>query len=281
VPEGLLAAARHLQEALGGFDPARLAGPQCAAVVEVPARTEKACAAARALAAARAVAHGAHRGAGFASGAEWLAAHMGSSTADARLALGTATALGPCPEAREALVAGEVSLAQAAEIARSEAGHPGGEHDLVDLARRAGLGAVRDAVRDTALRRADPEELHRRQHRLRNWRHWRDHDGLVCMSVAWEPEVGVALVNRLEAEAERRRAQAHRVGQAEPFAAHAADALAALLGGAGPGGPGPRRPSRPELVLVYDLAAYRRGHAHPGEVSHIQGGGPLPVERAR
>ena len=30
-----------------------------------------------------------------------------------------------------------------------------------------------------------------------------------------------------------------------------------------------------------DLGAYRRGHAHPGEVCQAIGGGPLPVGRAR
>ncbi len=34
-------------------------------------------------------------------------------------------------------------------------------------------------------------------------------------------------------------------------------------------------------MLICDINAYRRGHAHPGEVSHILGGGPLPVERVR
>ena len=36
-----------------------------------------------------------------------------------------------------------------------------------------------------------------------------------------------------------------------------------------------------DLVIVQDLRAYRRGHAHPGELSHIIGGGPIPVRVAR
>jgi hypothetical protein len=61
-----------------------------------------------------------------------------------------------------------------------------------------------------------------------------------------------------------------------PRAAHAADALAAMLAGSGRGKPG-----RADLVIVCDLAAYRRGHAHPGEPCHIIGGGPIPARRAR
>jgi hypothetical protein len=36
-----------------------------------------------------------------------------------------------------------------------------------------------------------------------------------------------------------------------------------------------------ELVLVCDLFAWRRGHPHPGEPSHIVGGGPIPPDVAR
>ena len=35
------------------------------------------------------------------------------------------------------------------------------------------------------------------------------------------------------------------------------------------------------MVVVCDLGAYRRGHAHAAEPSHIVGGGPVPVSVAR
>ena len=34
-------------------------------------------------------------------------------------------------------------------------------------------------------------------------------------------------------------------------------------------------------MIVQDLRAYRRGHAHRGELSHIVDGGPIPVRVAR
>jgi HNH endonuclease len=46
-------------------------------------------------------------------------------------------------------------------------------------------------------------------------------------------------------------------------------------------GPGRAKAPKADLVIVVDLGAYRRGHAHPGEVSHIVGGGPIPVGVAR
>jgi Domain of unknown function (DUF222)/HNH endonuclease len=274
-------AASDLQHELASFNPALLSGAQCAALVETLATTEKACAAARALAAARAVSLGAHRAQGFADGPEWLARRMGSTSGEARLALDTATSIGSCPEAKQALVAGELSLAEAHEIAGSQAELPGAEHELVDLARRSGLTAVRDAVRDRALRQSDPARLYERQRRKREFRHWRDRDGMVRCAVAFTPDVGVPIINRLELEAERLRAAARRRGSPEPFPAYMSDALAALLAGPGPGASSKRQPVRAELVLVCDLDAYRRGHAHAGEVCQVQGGGPVPVERVR
>ena len=56
-------------------------------------------------------------------------------------------------------------------------------------------------------------------------------------------------------------------------AAHAADAFVRMLDGAGEG-----KARTADLVIVQDLRAYRRGHAHPGEVCHIIGGGRSPVQ---
>ncbi len=239
-------AAGQLQSELAGFDPSSRSGRQCMSIVETLARTEKACAAARALAAGRAIELGSVRAHGFASGPEWLAQHMGSTSGEARLALETAATVSSCPEVKDALVAGELSLAQAHEIARSQPELAGTGHDLVDLARRSGLTAVRDAVRDRLLHQADPARLYELQRRKRAYHHWRDRDGMVRLAAAFTPDVGTPIVNRLEEEAERRRAAARRAGAEEPFPAHACDALAALL--AGPGRPGlgrRRRRARP------------------------------------
>jgi hypothetical protein len=44
---------------------------------------------------------------------------------------------------------------------------------------------------------------------------------------------------------------------------------------------GATRSERAELVIVCDLFAWRRGHAHSGEVCHIIDGGPIPVPLAQ
>jgi len=245
-------------------------------LAEALARTEKACAGARARAAARAVACDAHRGRGYADGADWMAHQTGTSRAEARTDLETAGALAGLPATADALCRGELSLQEAAEVARGEAGRPGSEAELVGLAQDQGLGAVRQEVRKRALEAKPAEDRAERQHRARYFRHWLDELGMVRFSGALPPTVGIGTANRIEAEAARLRRAAGPGGRGDSFDAHAADALVKLVAGAGKG-PGPRA----DLVVVVDLAAYRRGHAHPGETCHIVGGGPVTVGFAR
>jgi len=269
---GVLGAALALRKVLVGFDPAALAGRDSARVAEELALTEKACAAARARAAARAVACAEHKSRGFADGADWLASRTGTTLGQARAELGAAGALKGLPATSEALAAGEVSLAQAGEVARAEAEVPGSEAKLLELARRSGLGPVREQARKVVLGAADPDQLQVRQHKARSFRHWLDSFGMVRFSGALPPETGVGIVNRIDAAANRLRRAVGQDEPKEPFDAYAADALVEMLDGKGTG-QGPRA----EIVIVCDLLAYRRGYAHPGEACHIVGGGPVPV----
>ncbi len=205
-----------------------------------------------------------------------MARHSGTTGRAARQAVETSTAAERCPEVKQALLAGELSLAQAAEIVSAEAEVPGSAGGLVILARSSGLTAVRDRARDIRLGAQDAADLHDRQHRARRFRHWRDPHGMICFSGALAPDTGVPLVNRIDMETDRIRRQARRAGSTETREAHAADAVAGVLAGGGH----PRSP-RAEMVVVCDLNAFRRGHTHPGEVCHIIGGGPLPVDVAR
>ncbi|HTX63434.1 MAG TPA: HNH endonuclease signature motif containing protein, partial [Acidimicrobiales bacterium] len=69
---------------------------------------------------------------------------------------------------------------------------------------------------------------------------------------------------------------ARHQGGAERFEAHAADALVALCTNGGPGSK-----ARTDLVVVADLYAWRRGHAHQKEPCQLIGGGPIPVDLAK
>ena len=272
--EGMVSVSGRLREMLSTFDADAYSGSECAVIAEDLAVTEKACTAAMSLAAARAVKEQAHRERGFTDGEGWLAVQSGSTRHDARRVLETAGRLGDCPDTRQAFLAGQVSLAQASEIAAAEADTPGGEAELLGVARGGDLSEVRDHARDRKLAVTDVDELHRQQRSARRFRHWKDRAGMVCFTAALPPETGVPFVHRLELAAFRARKAAGE--QRETWEAHAADAFAQIVTGATPG-----RPLRPELVIVCDINAWRRGHGHPGEVCHILDGGPIPVQVAR
>jgi hypothetical protein len=272
-----VATAASFRLACAGFQPELLSGADCAALAEELAATLKACDAARLLASARAVACGAHRARGFNDGAAWMARQVGGTTGQARQALETAAGLVDCPGTQTALLAGELSLLQAAEVVKTQSEAPGAEAELLAVARSSDLGQLRDKAREHRQANTDVADLHRQQVRARHFRHWRDRLGMTCFSGALPPETGVPLVNRLEVAAQRaRRAVQNSGAERERFDAYAADALVAMATGQGPA-----RASRADLVVVCDLFAWRRGHSHPGEVCQVIGGGPIPVEVAR
>ncbi len=263
----------ELCAALSVFEPALWSGSDCADLAEQLARGAKSCEAASARAAARAVNCGAHRARTDATAPEWFARVSGSSAGSARAALDTVVQLEGCPATQDALAAGEVSLAQAAEIVSI----PEHESELLLVARSSGLRTVKDTARKRRLEGFDPEELHSKQHAAREFAHWKDELGMIRFRGALAPIDGVAFVNRLDVQTDREWRAARREQRDEPRAALAADALVRMVGDTG--APGKGRTS--DVVFVVDVRAYRRGHAHPGEPCHVMGGGPVPVQAVR
>ncbi len=271
----LIAVTKALRGALVDLEVELYSGPDCVRLAEELARTEKACAAARACLALRAAACGSHRERGFGDAADWLARTSGSTARDAKAAMDTATAAQSCPRTAEAMSRGDLSMDQAEVITKTEKERPGSEDELLDVAKRSSLQTLRNEARKKRQQDVDPDDLHRRQRRAREFRHWRDDLGMVRGAFALTPEVGVAFVTRLEAECDRLRRAAGSEDR-ESRSAYAADAFAALVAGNGSG-----KSTSADLVLVCDLNAYRRGHVHPGETCHILDGGPIPVWLAR
>ena len=272
-------AAAVLRAALAEVVPHLMDGPDCARLAEELAATEKACAGVRLIAAARAVESGAHHAFGFRDGAAWLARQSGSTGNQARRDLEVAGRLVDCRTTREALLAGEISRDQAEEVVRTEAEVHGVEEELLDLARTSDLSKLRDAARQIRLTRTPVKKLHEEQHQARSFRHWRDRLGMICFTGSLTPEVGVPLINRLEQAAAQIRREAAAAQPDQPlerWEAYAADAFAQMCC---PSTKEKRSP-RAEVVIVCDLFAWRRGHTHPGEVCHVIGGGPLPVDLA-
>jgi HNH endonuclease len=290
VAEALVEMVRAVRAALIAFQPEDYSGEECAVLVEDLATLEKVGVAARVRAAGRAGETGAHRERGYADVSDWLARASGSSTSAAKAALDTAAALEQQPEVKAALEAGDLSLAQARELIKTEAACPGAAAELLDVAREQSLKSLKEQARDRRVRAIDPEELHRRQHEAQTWRHWRTSLGMVAFAGQLPPEFGIPIANRLDAETDRLWRQAKQnanpelieaannaAGQAKPNrAALAAQAFVRLVE---TGGKGKARAA--DLVIVCDLEAYRRGHTLDGEACHIIGGGPIPVSVAQ
>ena len=299
--ESVLELARALRAALVSFQPTNWTGDDCAVLVEELAAVEKVSAAARVRAAAHAGSCGAHRERGFADVSDWMARATGSTAGSAKAALATAAALDSQPEVQAALDSGELSFAQARELLKTEAAVPGSTADLLDMAKEQSLRALKDEARDRRLRAIDPEELHAMQHAAMHHRTWTTALGTIAYAGELPPELGIPIFNRLDAKTDRLWLKAHQEAkdqsrdhqQALPdsvatdrrggskaeicrstLAAHAFVRMMQNGGGKG-------KANRADLVIVCDLDAYRRGHAHDGEPCHIVGGGPIPVAVAK
>jgi len=260
------------REALVEFGPDVFSGDECAAIVEELALTDKAARAAVARAAVRAGRCGGYRSRGFAGTQDWLAAAWGSSLHEAQAALEAVRAVESLVETKRKLEAGEVSLAQALEIAKTDAKVPGTEAELLALAQRAGLGPVRARARAMRMAAIPPDELAAEQQVAREFTHWTGDLGMTRGSFALPPAFGIPFVNRLDVETDRIYRAARSRGDHPTRVQCAADAFLRLIEGRGNG-----RPDRADVVFVLDAKAAMRGHAHEGEVSRILGGSPVPV----
>jgi hypothetical protein len=186
--------------------------------------------------------------------------------------LETVQSVAACPQTEIALLSGEVSLGQAAEIASV----PEHEAELLELARSSGLRVLKDAARKRRLAAIDPEELYAKQQAAREFVHWKDELGMICFRGGLPPDIGVAFVNRLDRETDREWRAAKRAGKLHARTVHAADAFVRMVAG-----DGATKAGGTDLVVAVDLRAYRRGHVHEGECCRIVGDGPLPVDVVR
>jgi hypothetical protein len=258
----VLSELRQARERVVGLDPATVSVSDCRDVAAELARLKNACAAAEAKFAARA-----------GTSAEQLARAGGTSVGAAKAALETMSALGSCPETADALAAGDLSLAQAYEITRTERARPGSEGELLELAKFSDLRTLKERARKLRHEAIGIDEVHRRRVAARQFRWWTNDLGNVAFAGELPPETGVPLVNRIETECDRVRRDAKKNdGEPESRDAYRADALVRVFKQTG----GVRGPNV-DAVLVIDLPAWRRGYALPGERCHIIGGGTVPV----
>lgn len=270
---GLFGAAHSLLEALAKLAPELVNGQDAAQAARLMARVAKAATYAEAALAKRAVAAEAHKAAGYVSAPDFVAAQGGLRLGEARGRLALMGALETMPGAREALRSGELSLSQAADLAKAEAACPGAGEALVPVARSVSPEALKDQTAKVLAGALGAEALAGRRRAARCFSSWTDELGMVWLKAALLPEVGQAIVARVEALAQKARRQGRTAGrEPEGFGALAADALVDLTLGSGPA-----TPVGAEVVFVVSYDAYRRGHVHPDETCRLLGAGPVPL----
>jgi len=199
----------------------------------------------------------------------------GTSMGRARDTVATGKVLGSAEELSDALQHGDISIDQAAEIAKAEESCPDAAKELLAVAQDEPFHVLRNRARKLKLEAEQRDGLAERQRATRSARSYGDELGMVHLHLTLEPHVGTPIVSRAEAEAAR---QARAAGHKEPFERHLADAYAALLSGSGKG-----RARRPELVVLVSYEVAKRGwtEVKEGELCKIPGVGPVSPQVAK
>jgi Domain of unknown function (DUF222)/HNH endonuclease len=300
---GLTSQVADLSERLGALvdalDPDTLLGADAAALYGDVCRMERLVVAAKTLLAPRIAASGHWESEGHRSPADLLATLEGGSAGQAKRTLETGQRLSSLPSVEEAMRAGKLSGAKAAEITDAATCDPGAESQLLAGSEHESLRATKERcqrVKATSAKH-DPLATAQRIHANRSFAHWTDSDGAFHYQGQDTPERGAALMARLVPMANHLRS-ARRAAASdgaappppEPEAALRADAFFLLVGGGGgadAGGSGPAdaddlvsRPPMASVIVRVDRDALVRGRAEPGELCELDGHGPIPVPLA-
>jgi hypothetical protein len=275
---GLAGVVTALREMLSEFEPGGLDAPAAVTALELFGEVERLGAAGKALSARRVEQTRAWQSAGVRSAAHFVAATCGTSVRSAVTTLETARRLDDLPATAQAMRAGRLSEAQAAEIASAAGDRPGLDAELLVAAGSETLPALRERCR--ALRaEGTVVESYERVRARRYLRHWSDDEGALRLEARLCADDGATVLAALDAQRNRVFARARRDGRREPYEAYAADALVALAE-AGCDRDARRSPRAMVHVRV-DHAALLRGHVTEGETCDIPGVGPIPVASAR
>jgi hypothetical protein len=267
-----------------GFDPAILTAEAAAAVVADAAAIESMAATVKALAAKRVAETTVWRRDGDRTPAHHLARTTGTTIGEARELLHTAARLESLPQVDAAARRGDLSARQAAVIADAAVSAPDAESRLIETARHASLGELRDeCARTKAAALPDAEARHRAVHAGRFARRRACGDGAAEVVYHSTPDEVAAVWGVVERYREKAFTRARRDGVRESFDAYAADGLLAMARAAAGAGDAiaPRRGSDAKVIVRIDHAALARGHTDAGEVCEIAGLGPVAVSAVR
>ena len=289
-PAEVAAAVAALRDVLGRFDAALIPGAAAAELSEVLVGCERSVIAARLAVVLRAADCRAFPpvDGGRGDAADWLAQLEGGTRRQAADELRLADRLDSLAQTAGALAGGRISVAQAAEIALTEADAPGSEADMLALAQRADLASLKEEGRRRRHRAIGPDELARRQRKNRSHRRWVNELGMECGTYALLPGEAAGFHQRLDAETDR-RVQADKVAanqaarNGQPYERqtrdqHAADAFAAAMCNEDNPGAVKGKAGRADVVITVDLRALLAGTDGWGQ---LIGSGPVSIDEIR
>lgn len=272
--ERVRSAVATLEEVVADLEPGTLNVSGAKTLVDLFTRCERLSVAGRGLAARRVQDAVVWKRDGHRSAAHWLASTTGVSVGAAARSLDAARQLEDLPATAAAFKRGELSEAQAAEIAATATLDPSAEGRLLATATGgSSYRTFRDQCRAASVRAADDRRLAQRLHETRAVHTWTERDGAWRMDVRLPPDDGAYVGHAIEDWTNRIAGVARPPGQREPRAAYAADALVALVK------QGPCKPV--EIRFEGSEAALTRGYLEPGERCELVGVGPIPATTAR
>jgi phospholipase C len=270
----------ELQGLVARLDASTYTGEQATELVELFAKAERICAAAKGLLAARAAECHVHELSGHRSPERWLAELAGENVSRARGELEAAQTLAGEPELDAALRSGELSPSQAALIADAVQVAPDAGPRLLRTARKEPNRRLRDACELEKAAARSEEEAEQRYQRLRENRSLRigySRDGAVTIMGELAPVDGAKVKAALEHESKRVFDEARRLGSRDGADAYMADALVALCERGLQQHEDDRRKPDHLVVLEVNVESLRRGQVQPGEHCEIRGVGPVPL----
>lgn len=212
-----------------GFDARSLTPAQAGSVARLCSVMESSISAVKAMAAARAAEAGGWKAGGYRSPGDHLAAEAGVSPSRARELLATGRRLADQPEVAQAALSGDLSAEQAALVSDGAEVAPDRTRQLLERARHASLGELRDEVARTKAAAVDLEARRRAIRARRRLVTRVDPEGEWHLHASGNPEDG-ALVHGVLAQIRRRLivARRDRGVEREPFEALEFDALVEL-----------------------------------------------------
>ncbi len=235
--------------------------------------------------------------------ARWLAQRTGQSTRDAGRDLGVTDALAGLDATDAALRSGELSAAQAHEVASAAVLDPSAEAGLLGLAREGSLAELKRAAKKVRAAATDNDKKARDAHEHRDLAAGADEETGEGWFHGHGPTTSVAeLLAHLEPWVQAEFDRARKEGRRERRGAFMFDALLAALRFAAAcrrghlTGKGPDPASWPHgpdgavswpagppvnILVRVDLTTILRGHAIAGETCEIDGLGPVPLAALR